>query len=152
VLRGWLAEQAADPALGGRLHVLDAVPPGELLEWVASADLGIVTIQPTTLNHRLSTPNKLWECLAAGTPVVASDFPQLRAIVADAPEGPLGLVCDPADPAAIGHAVAQLLSAPAADRAALRARCLAAAHARWNWEGQAEVLLGVYARLSGTGA
>ena len=56
-------EQAADPRYGGRLHVLAAVPPERLLDWVVDADVGVMPIQTSTLNHYLSTPNKLFECL-----------------------------------------------------------------------------------------
>ena len=49
--------------------------PTELLDWVAAADVVAMPIQPSTLNHRLTTPNKLFEALAAGVPVVASDLP-----------------------------------------------------------------------------
>ena len=94
--RDWLLEQAADPRYGGRLHVVAAVPPGELLDWVVDADVGVMPIQASTLNHRLSTPNKLFECLAAGVPVVASDFAEMRRIVLDDRFGPLGELCDPA--------------------------------------------------------
>ena len=59
----------------GTLTLAAAVPPEELLPWVAAADVVAMPIQPTTLNHRLTTPNKLFEALAAGVPVVASDLP-----------------------------------------------------------------------------
>ena len=59
-------DEAADPRYGGRLHVLAAVPPDELLDWVVDADVGVMPIQTSTLNHYLSTPNKLFECLAGG--------------------------------------------------------------------------------------
>ena len=88
---------ARDPRFQGRLHVLDAVPPGELLEWVAGADVDVIPLQRSTLNHWLCTPNKLWESLAVGVPVVVSDFPVMRRIVLEDPAGPLGGVCDPAN-------------------------------------------------------
>lgn len=146
--RRMLDELAADPRFGGRLHVLDAVPPAELGPWVASADVGVMAIQPSTLNHRLSTPNKLFESLAAGLPVVASDFPEMRKIVIDDPLGPLGAVCRPDDPADIAGAIRSILDRPLAERGALRARCLAAAHARWNWQAEVHGLLRLYDDLA----
>jgi glycosyltransferase involved in cell wall biosynthesis len=104
-------------------------------------------LQPTTLNLRLSTPNKLFECLAAGIPVVASDFPGIRAIVMDDPEGPLGAVCDPASVDAVAAAISSILRLDRAEMDALRARCSRAAAARWNWDHEAEALLSVYAKV-----
>ena len=143
-----LVELAATPALGGRLHVIDAVSPDELLEWIHGADVNVVAIQPTTLNHRLSTPNKLFESLAAGVPVVASDFGPMHRIVMDDPDGPLGAVCDPTDPIAIAAAVRTLLDLPRERREDLRRRCLGAAHARYAWEEDGARLVALYAQLS----
>ena len=137
----------ADPRYGGRLHVLTAVPPDELLPWVASADVGVLAIQPSTRNHRRSTPNKLFEGLAAGVPVVVSDFPEMHAIVLDDPLGPLGAVCRPHDVADVARAIASIVDLPPAEQAALRARCLEAAHQRWNWETEIGGLLTLYAGL-----
>lgn len=145
--RGLLDRLAADPRLGGRLHVLDAVPPAELLPWVASADVGVVAIQPSTLNHRMATPNKLFESLAAGLPVVVTDFPEMRRIVCDDPLGPLGETCRPGDPADLGRAILAIVGRPVDEREALRARCLAAADARWNWETESAGLVELYAGL-----
>jgi len=148
-LRDELLARAADPALGGRVHVLPAVPPEELADWVACADVGVMPNQPRTLNERLSTPNKLFESLAVGLPVVSSDFPERRRIVIDDPDGPLGAVSDPTDPAALAAAIRSILEQDPAARADLRARCLKAAHERWNWETELERLLGVYGELTG---
>ena len=148
-LRADLDRMAADPRYGGRLHVLDAVPPDQLVDWVSGADVDVMALQPSTLNHYLSTPNKLFESLAAGVPVVASDFPDLHRVVVDNPSGPLGEVCDPGDAASIAAAIRRVLDAPEDERCALRARCLAAAHDRWNWEHESAALLALYARLTG---
>jgi glycosyltransferase involved in cell wall biosynthesis len=143
-----LRELARDPRYGGRLHVLRAVPPEVLPAWVASADVGVMAIQASTLNHRLSSPNKLFESIATGLPVVVSDFVEMRRIVLDDPDGPLGAVCDPADPASIAAAIRSVLDLGPAERADLRARCLRAAHDRWNWENESAKLVALYASLA----
>jgi glycosyltransferase involved in cell wall biosynthesis len=139
---------ARDGRFAGRLHLLEAVAPEDLLPWVASADVGIVAIQRTSLNHWLATPNKLFECLAAGLPVVASDFPEMRRIIREDPGGPLGALCDAQDVAALAAAVRSIVEAPAEEREALRLRCLTAAHERWNWESEAVRLVSLYEDLT----
>jgi glycosyltransferase involved in cell wall biosynthesis len=149
-MRERLEREAADPTYGGRLHVVPGVPPDVLNEWVASADLGAMPNQPATLNERLSTPNKLFESIAAGIPVVLSDFPERRRIVMEDPDGPLGAVCDPTKPADIARAIRSLIDLPPAEAAALRLRCLKAAHERWNWETEGAKLVALYEDLAGS--
>ncbi len=136
---------ATDPRSEGRVHVLPAVPPDALLDWVASADVAAVIIQPTTLNHRLSSPNKLFEAMAAGVPVVVSDLPVMAAIVRATG---CGLVVDARDPGAIAAACARILDAPPEELAAWRQRALDAAHQRYNWERESLELLTLYDRLA----
>ena len=129
----------------GRVFVLPAVPPAELLAWTASADVAVMAIQPTTLNHRHTTPQKLFEAMAAGVPVVASNLPGMSAIVRATG---CGVLCDPTSASAIAAAIRELLAARPAEREAFRAAALRAAHDRYNWETQVETLLDVYERLS----
>jgi hypothetical protein len=138
--------RAADPGLRGRLHVLPAVPPEELLDWVASADVAAMPIQPSTLNHRLTTPNKLYEAMAAGVPVVAADLPGMARIVRDSG---CGILCDPTDPAAIAAAIDTVLSASPVEHAAWGEAGRKASAGRFAWEAQVEPLLASYARLTG---
>lgn len=139
-------ERADLPDVRERVRIIPAVPPAELLSWVASADVVAMPIQPTTLNHQLTTPNKLFEAMAAGVPVVASDLPGMAQIVTDAR---CGLLVDPTDPAAIAAACREILDASPEEAAAWRRRALTAAHDRFNWEGQAELLFAEYGRLTG---
>ena len=143
---------AAASPVADRIHVLAAVPPEVLVDWVRDADVAVMPIQDSTLNHRLSTPNKLFEAIAAGVPIVASDLPEMRRIVMNDPAGPLGVLCDPTDPASIAAAIAGLLGRPAQGRAALRERCRTAARERWNWETESARLVGLYADLAAAGA
>ena len=146
--RDRLQELASRPPFGGRLHLLDAVPPSELMPWVASADVGVMPNEPRNLNDRLSTPNKLFESIAAGLPVVSSDFPERRRIILEDPDGPLGAVCDPTDPAALGRAIRSIIDLDPPARADLRRRCATAARERWNWGAEARTLVEAYARIA----
>jgi len=138
--------RAAEPVLAGRVHVMSAVQPTELLDWVAAADVVAMPIQPSTLNHRLTTPNKLFEALAAGVPVVASDLPGIAGVVR---ETGCGLLVDPTDPVAIAGAIREILEWTPEVRRGHRDRALAAAHETYNWESQAGRLFGRYAELTG---
>jgi glycosyltransferase involved in cell wall biosynthesis len=147
-MRDELSQRSRSGPWGTRVHVLDPVPPSELLAWVAGADVGVMPNPGTTWNDRLSSPNKLFECIAAGTPVVVSDYPTMRRIVLDDPAGPLGAVCDPSNPAAVAGAIASIVTSTAEQRGALRARCRRAAADRWNWEAEAAGLLSIYADIA----
>ncbi|MFL5751108.1 MAG: glycosyltransferase family 4 protein [Chloroflexota bacterium] len=146
VMRDELERRASDPVVDGRLHVLAAVPPEDLLDWVASADVAAMPIQPTTLNHGLTTPNKLFEAMAGGVPVVASDLPGMASIVL---ETGCGVLCDPTDPAMIAASIRRVLEASAAERSAWRAGGRGAVAGRYSWESQVEGLLREYGRLTG---
>jgi len=58
-----------------------AVPPKDLIEYTASADVGVSMIEDVCLSYKLSLPNKLFEYLMARLPVLASSLPEVREIV-----------------------------------------------------------------------
>ena len=149
--REQLLDLASEPRFNGRVHVLDPVSPADLLPWVASADVGVMPNQPRSLNERLSTPNKLFESIAAGLPVVSSDFPERRRIIVEDPLGPLGAVCDPTDPGALARAISSIVDLDAESRSDLRRRCAEAARLRWNWESEARSLLEGYRQIADRG-
>jgi glycosyltransferase involved in cell wall biosynthesis len=123
---------------------VDPVTPPELLAWVASADLGVMPNPGLTLNDQFSSPNKLFECLAAGTPVVASDFPTIHRIVLGDPDGPLGGLCDPSRIDSIIDAILAIAHLQPARQQDLRERCLRATALRWNWDREADTLRALY--------
>lgn len=135
---------ARTTAWQARLHVLEPVEPSVLLPWVAGADAGAMVNPGATLNDVYSSPNKLFECMAAGVPVVASDFPTMRRIVMDNSGGPLGAVCDPGDVAGIARSIESIVRLQPGEKETLRGRCRRAARDRWNWEREVRALLDVY--------
>jgi glycosyltransferase involved in cell wall biosynthesis len=106
-MRNALQRRVADAKTAGRVHFLDMAPQNELLSYSASADLGIIPYQSTCLNTHLCTPNKLFEFIAAGTPMLASDLPELRRLVAN--QG-IGEVADLSTAQGIAAAVTRLFS------------------------------------------
>jgi glycosyltransferase involved in cell wall biosynthesis len=115
-----------------------------LLEWTASSDVMVMAIQPTTLNHRYTTPQKLFEAIAAGVPVVAADLPGMAQIVKATD---VGVLCDPTSPASIAEAIRTVLAQSPAGLAAMRERSRRAADETYNWERQVTVLFEVYRGL-----
>ena len=99
-----------------------------------------------SLNQRLSTPNKFWESLAAGTPVVIGrDLEVMRAIIE---QDRLGAVADPADPDDLARALGEILDQEPGAYAAMRELCLAVTRARYNWETAVGPYLELVARLA----
>ena len=142
MLASMLPDRAAGVGAADRLHVLAPVAPDEVIAYAASADIGVSPIVPSCLNYRYSLPNKLFQYMAAGIPVVASDLPQVREVVEGAR---CGLVVDTTRPEAIADAIERLAGDPRASRAMGR-RGRAAVEDRYNWSGRAAVLLRAYAR------
>jgi glycogen(starch) synthase len=141
-----LRQRVAGQGLADRVAILDAVPQDELLAWIAGADVAAMPIQPTTLNHRLTVPNKLFEAMAAGVPVVASDLPGMAPIVRGTG---CGILVDPTDPAAIAVALRRVLDAPPEERAAWREGGLRAVRERYSWEHEEPRLLAALGEATG---
>jgi glycosyltransferase involved in cell wall biosynthesis len=140
-----LRRRGADPAFAGRHVTLPAVHPDDVPRWVAGADAVIVAVPGDSLNQRLSTPNKFWEGLTAGVPlVVGRDLRVMRGIVE---AHGLGAVANPADADDMARALASVLDAPADERAARRARALALHRVAYRWDVQVRPLVELADRL-----
>ncbi len=105
-----LRERAA-----GRRNVrlLGFRPPGEVPAWVAAADVGVVPNRShPAISARYTSPLKVFEAMAVGLPLVASDLPSLREVL-----GEDAVYFAPDDAAALAAALRRAL-----DDAELRAR------------------------------
>ncbi len=121
------------------LGVLDRPSVANLLSRVR---LGLMVLQPEP-NLVNAMPIKLFEYMAAGIPVIASDFPLWRKIIGEAG---CGLLVDPQDPLAIARAMEYLLSHDA-EAEAMGRRGRQAACELYNWDREERVLLKFYSDL-----
>ena len=88
-------------------HIADAVPRQALLGCIHEADAGLVYYRPShSINHRYAAPTKLYEYLAAGLPVIASNNPGIVELVDD--HG-LGVCVENESPEALSSAIEGLL-------------------------------------------
>jgi glycosyltransferase involved in cell wall biosynthesis len=139
------------PALKDRLLTEAGQSRVEFLPWLSRAEVppflgnslgGLVTLLPGP-NRTESQPIKLYEYMAAGLPVVASDFPLWRQIV---DEAKCGLLVDPENTREIADAMRWILQNP--DEAyEMGQRGRRAVRDRYNWEAQSDNLIGLYRSL-----
>ena len=123
-------KRLAEVVAPGRVEFLPAVASDEVVDSIAGGTFGVALFQPTCESHRLVLPNKVFEYLAAGLPVLVSDVPVLRALVE---EHECGLVASPTDPDAIALAMNEL-SQPNRNRAMKSAAHAAAEEMSWERE------------------
>jgi glycosyltransferase involved in cell wall biosynthesis len=103
---------------------------------------GLVTLHPV-INYLDALPVKMFEYMAAGIPVIASDFPLWREIVLG---NQCGLCVDPMDPAAIAKAIDYLVQHPAEARQ-MGENGRRAVLARYNWSVEETKLLAFYKNI-----
>lgn len=104
---------------------------------------GIVTLHPT-INYVDALPVKMFEYMAAGIPVIASDIPLWQDIVE---KSGCGLCVNPMDPQAIADAVDYLVTHPKIARS-MGENGRKAVLATYNWKNEEQKLLRLYASLA----
>ncbi|MFD5866060.1 glycosyltransferase [Agromyces sp. NPDC127015] len=125
---------------GDRVHFVGAVPPAEVSAALADADVSVALTQPTVLSYEYSLPNKLFESVHAGVPVLTSATKDASEVVR---RYDLGGVVDPhASPEALAGAIEAVIGAASRHRAAARA-----AAAELSWQQEASRLIDLHRRL-----
>ncbi len=135
-----IASLAKELAIEDRLYTPGELAWSTLLEFTLDGTVGTCLYENTCLNNYYSLPNKLFEYLMAGVPVLASDFPDLRQVVLEAQAG---IVVDPSNSEKIAAAIRSMLS-DRAKLAEMAANARRAALEIYNWEKESQKLLALY--------
>ena len=134
---GKWADPAAALAPYERIVVLPRVPYEELPAFTASADIGILLYRNDCRNNYYCAPNKVFEYMMMGLPVIAPSFPGMVGLV----EGEqLGSCVDPERPMEIAAAVNRM-AGDREGRARMRERGLRLSIELYNWEHESRLLL-----------
>lgn len=131
-LKGW-----------GKVCELGFLGRTQVAETLAQSMAGLVVLEPT-LNYLDSIPVKMFEYMAAGIPVIASDFPYWRKLIE---EEDCALFVDPNHPAEIGRAIADLVQ-NRSKSFEMGQRGKSAVIKKFNWKMEEGKLLALYKRIS----
>ncbi|HZU68977.1 MAG TPA: glycosyltransferase [Ktedonobacteraceae bacterium] len=151
VMMGQGANQAdlealiAREGVGERVKIIPPVPYAELLTWTASADIGLVVYSPVstltiTPNIQMCLPNKLFEYLMAGLPVLASRLDAVADIITTYN---VGCIVDSLEPDDIGQAINRMLANHDA-LARMKSNAKAATRHDLCWENEGRRLIDFY--------
>jgi glycosyltransferase involved in cell wall biosynthesis len=117
----------------------------DIPSYLRRASIGLALILPININYSIAQPAKVFHYMVAGLPVVASDIPGIRQIVA---EEDCGVLVDPDSPYETANAIARLLKDDDA-RKSMGKNARKAAEREYNWEMESEKLLRLYRELEG---
>ena len=93
----------------GRLKFVDHVPPREVPYWIRAFDVSVMPFPWTEHYASFMSPLKMFEYMAAGAAIVASDLPSLREVLRD---GENAILVPPGDPEGLAHGLQRLLDKP----------------------------------------
>jgi glycosyltransferase involved in cell wall biosynthesis len=137
-----LKARAEALGIGDRISFRARVPWATLQAYLASSIVGLVLFSDWK-NNRLALPNRLFEFMAHGVPIVGTDFLLIREIVSGTD---CGILLDSGRPESIAAAIDSLLRDPAAAKA-MGKRGRAAVRRRYRWEVELDRLETLYRDL-----
>ncbi|HEY9407934.1 MAG TPA: glycosyltransferase, partial [Jiangellaceae bacterium] len=134
------AEQAG---VADRVHFVDPVGSDDVVAFLSTADIGVHPMHGGIPNHEMALPNKLFEYLHAGLPLVVTDLQVLGAFVR---EHGIGQTFPSEDAEGLAAAVSKVIDDLSSYQQAVSDPEL---RATFTWERQADVLRQVYDELLG---
>jgi len=134
-----LKKSVQDLKISDRVRFIDRVPWAELMRYTKSADIGLSLDKNTNQNYRFSLPNKLFDYLGAGIPVIAGDLPEVSRIIS---ENNCGTIVSEVTPERISEAIRELLNNP--EKLSLMKKNASLASEKLTWETESAKVKTLY--------
>ncbi len=128
--------------LENQIYVLPRVSPESVVDTIRQADLGLALTQQISLSYYYSSPNKLFQYIAAEVPILGSNFPEYKKIIL---KNGIGEVVDPSKPKLIAQTITQMLKKE--NQKKYRKNLTELAKARYNWSRESKKLVKFYQNL-----
>ena len=141
--RNKMIELVKSSKLENRIKFISAVLPEEVVNFCKLADTGIAPIKNICKSYYLSLPNKIFEYIQAGIPVMSSDFPEMKRVI---DEYNIGNTFDVEDELDIAKAINTLYN----DGKLYKIYCNNSKYAAeyLNWDAEQSKLFDCYEQLS----
>ncbi len=114
----------------------------DLRLYTSAADLGLSLDKDTNINYRFSLPNKIFDYIQSGIPVLASNLPEVRKVIEDYK---VGCITDSHDPRQLAVLINKMLTDPALQ--AMFKEHLPVAAKTLNWDREKDKLVNLIQHL-----
>jgi len=139
----WVENDCRQAAGWQRVDALGILDRAGVKDLLSASVAGLVTFHPSP-NHVEAQPNKMFEYMSAGVPVIASRFPLWREIIED---NQCGLCVDPMDSREIAEAIEYLVANPE-EAEEMGRNGQRAVEERYNWSMEENRLIRFYQSLA----
>ncbi len=133
-----LQKKVKDQNLWDRILLIDKMPKKQLMSFTFNADLGISIDKNTNLNYYNSLPNKIFDYLQAGIPILASRLPEIEKII---DEYKVGDFINDHQPESISKKINEMLAADEVLKQYKQNATTAAKELSWEKEKQTLIIL-----------
>ncbi|MBO7084255.1 MAG: glycosyltransferase family 4 protein [Bacteroidales bacterium] len=134
-----LKQMVTEMHIEDRVRFIPRMPYANMMAYTQLAELGFILDKDTNLNYRFCLPNKLFDFIQAGVPIVASRLVEVGKIIE---KYQIGLFIPDHDPKSIAATIKEGLGD--ASRRAVWQQGLAKAAEELCWENEQQVLLDIY--------